>query len=195
GETPGEILGNSLNAAPFNFAKRTRRGIDVDLSYRSNIGSDARISTRVLYTHQLQNSNYQSATDPNFENRLLGELGDPVDRVNFDIDLQTGPVTFGYQMRYIGPMWLNAYEDFNALQDRGPQDADYADTQEYPAVFYHDVRVDFRIGPPKAGLLFFVGVDNVLDTMPPLGSTATGTGSAIYQIRGRNFYSGFRARF
>jgi outer membrane receptor protein involved in Fe transport len=41
----------------------------------------------------------------------------------------------------------------------------------------------------------FFGVDNVLDKHPPLGSTATGSGSAIYDFRGRNFYAGFRAGF
>jgi outer membrane receptor protein involved in Fe transport len=42
---------------------------------------------------------------------------------------------------------------------------------------------------------FYVGINNLLDTHPPLGSTATGAGSAIYDFRGRNYYAGIRARF
>ena len=53
--------------------------------------------------------------------------------------------------------------------------------------------VNKEAGGPN--LNFYVGVDNVLDRMPPLGSTATGAGSAIYNFRGRNFYAGARARF
>jgi outer membrane receptor protein involved in Fe transport len=42
---------------------------------------------------------------------------------------------------------------------------------------------------------FYGGVDNIFDTHPPLGSTATGAGSSIYDIRGRNYYAGVKARF
>jgi outer membrane receptor protein involved in Fe transport len=51
---------------------------------------------------------------------------------------------------------------------------------------------------------FYVGVDNLLDTHPPLGLAGTGTGgitdrgtgnAAIYDVRGRTFYAGFKAQF
>ncbi len=197
GETPGQILGNSLIQAPLNFAKRIRRGIDFEVAYRTNLGADSRLNTRLIFSHQLQNSNYQNQTDPNFANRLLGELGDPVDEFRWNVDLSYKEFTLGYEMRYIGAMWVNAYEDFNSLQGRAPQDADWADVQRFPAVFYHDMRLDWNIrtGEGRPDLNFFVGVDNIFDRMPPLGSTGTGVGSAIYNIRGRNFYGGFRARF
>ena len=195
GETPGQVLGNSLNSAPFNFAKRTRRGIDIEAAYRTTIATDVKLNTRMLYTHQLQNSNYQSTTDPNFENRLLGELGDPVDEFQFSADLTAGRFTLGYQAHYIGPMYVNTYEDFNTLQGRVPENSDYADVRQYNSVIYNDLRLDIAVGEPKSGLNFFVGVDNVFDKQPPLGTTATGAGSAIYSIRGRQFYSGFKARF
>jgi outer membrane receptor protein involved in Fe transport len=44
-------------------------------------------------------------------------------------------------------------------------------------------------------LTFYVGVDNLLNQEPPLGTTGTGAGTAIFNIRGRNYYAGFRARF
>ena len=115
----------------------------------------------------------------------------------WNVDLSYKEFTLGYEMRYIGAMWVNAYEDFNELQGRVPQDADWADVQRFPAVFYHDIRIDWNIrtGEGRPDLNFFVGVDNVFDRMPPLGSTGTGVGSAIYNIRGRNLYGGFRARF
>nr|WP_295371388.1 TonB-dependent receptor [uncultured Sphingosinicella sp.] len=197
-EQPGEVLGNTTIQAPLNFARRVRRGIDFEAAYRTTLMEDLRFDSRIIYTHQLKNSNFQNPTLPNFENRLLSELGDPQDEFRLDVDLTSGPFTFGYELRYISSQFVNAFEDFNALQDRPPQDADYADIQKYPAVFYHDVRFDWKIkngGENAQDLNFFFGIDNVFDREPPLGLTGTGAGSAIYSIRGRNFYAGFRARF
>lgn len=204
GEQPGQIEGNTLISAPFNFAKRVRRGIDTQINYRTSITDDLKLRANLTYSHNLKNSNYENPTLPDFENRILGELGDPKDEFVASIDIIKGPFTFGYQMHYIGPMWVNAYEDFNALQDRPPQDADYADIRQYPRVFYHDVRFEWEL--PSAGMAksftFYGGVDNIFNKTPPLGSTATGerlagggNGGPIYSVRGRQFYAGFKANF
>ena len=42
---------------------------------------------------------------------------------------------------------------------------------------------------------FYIGVDNLLDTKPPLGTTGAGFGSAIYDNVGRFFYAGVVAKF
>jgi hypothetical protein len=42
-----------------------------------------------------------------------------------------------------------------------PLNLDALDTQEYPAVFYHDIRMDLAVGKDRK-FNFFVGVDNVL---------------------------------
>jgi outer membrane receptor protein involved in Fe transport len=198
GEVPGQLVGNSLIVAPLNYAARIRRGIDVQATYRTKLSENVGLNTNLIYTHNLKISNYINPTDPTFENRILGELGDPVDEFRFDVDLSFKQFTFGYRMRYVGSMWVNAYEDFNSLQGRDPENADYASIQKYPAVFYHDLRFEWNI-QDSAGfgkeLKFYVGVDNVFAKHPPLGSTATGAGSAIYDYRGRAFYTGVRTRF
>jgi outer membrane receptor protein involved in Fe transport len=197
GENAGEIQGNTLVQAPLNFASRVRTGIDFEAAYRTNLGTNSRLSSRLIYSHQLKNSNFQNPTDPTFENRILGELGDPEDEFRFDLDLTYKGFTLGYELRYIASMYVNAYEDFNPLNGQGPQDRDYADIQKYPEVFYHDLRFDWNLKEGGFGrdMNFFVGVDNIFDKEPPFGLTGTGAGSAIYSIRGRNFYGGFRARF
>jgi outer membrane receptor protein involved in Fe transport len=192
GEVPGQILENSLLAAPLNYAKLTARGIDTEIAYRHAIGSLGRLDTRFTWTHALTRSNYVSATDPNFEDRQLGELGDPMDAFNWNTSLQHGRFTFGYQMRYIGKMVVNAWEDFHSLQGRPPQNADYADRLWYPASFYHDVRLGIDVGPR---FNFYLGVDNLTNKKPPLGATGIGGGSAIYDNRGRFYYSGVNAKF
>ncbi|MBA3666199.1 MAG: TonB-dependent receptor [Sphingomonas sp.] len=204
GEIPGQIANNTLLQAPLNFAKRVRKGIDFEAAYRTGLGSFARLDTHLLYTHNLKNSNFENPTLPKFENRILGELGDPEDEFRWDLALTHGPFTVGYQMSYIGPMWTGFYEDFNSLQGRPPQNEDFADIRKYPAVFYHDVRFEWAMGPGGIGraMNFFVGVDNLLDTDPPLGLQGNGerlagggNGSPIYRTRGRNYYAGFKARF
>ena len=98
GETPGRILGNSLINAPLNFASRRRRGVDVNLSYRKNFnGID--FNTNLIYTHNFEISNFQDVTNPNFETRGLGQLGDPKDEFRWDFDLAVKNVTFGYRVR------------------------------------------------------------------------------------------------
>jgi outer membrane receptor protein involved in Fe transport len=205
GDQPGRIVTNSLIQAPLNFARRVRRGIDVNFAYRTNLGPDVRLNTNVIYVHGLKNSNYQDPTNPNFENRILGEVGDPQDEARFDMDLSYRQFTFGYRLHYIGPQWISAWEDFNGLNGAGPANADFADIQKLPAVYYHDIRFEWNIRggqlTNRESLQVYFGVDNVLDRHPPLGSTATGAGpggvgsAAIYTIRGRTFYGGFRARF
>jgi outer membrane receptor protein involved in Fe transport len=95
-------------------------------------------------------------------------------------------------MRYVGKMVLNAYEDFFSVQGRPPQNPDYADRKFYPAKFYHDVRLGVDIGPKYN---FYMGVDNLTNTIPPFGLTGIGGGSAIYDNRGRFFYAGAKANF
>jgi outer membrane receptor protein involved in Fe transport len=196
GDASGRIVTNSLIVAPLNFAKRVREGIDVNASYRADLGA-VQLNTQLIYTHNLKISNYQDSINPDFENRILGELGDPKDEFRWDVDLQHGPFTFGYRMRYIGPMYVTTYEDLNELNGLPPANIDYADQLKYPSVFYHDIRFEWDVNKEGGGpnINFYAGIDNILDRMPPLGSTATGAGSAIYSFRGRSFYAGARARF
>jgi outer membrane receptor protein involved in Fe transport len=197
GEDPGDILGNSLISAPLNFAKRTRRGIDVNFSYRHDFGA-VDFSTNLVYVHTLENSNFQDPTNPNFETRNVGQLGDPTDEFRWDFDFGYDAVTLGYRVRYIGPMYFNTYATLFPLNGQIPTDVDAFPSIRYPSIFYHDLRLDFDIAKDGDGksIKFYVGIDNVLDTGVPKGATtATGAGSAIYSFRGRNFYAGFRARF
>ena len=197
GEDPGRVLGNSLINAPLNFAKRVRRGIDTNFSYRHDFGAVS-FNTNLIYTHNLTISNYQDPTNPNFETRVLGQLGDPEDEFRWDFDFGVGPVTFGYRAHYIGPQYYNAYSTLFSLNGQAPTDVDAFPNIKFQPVMYHDVRIDFDVAKDASGktLKFYFGVDNVLDKGVPQGATtATGAGSAIYSFRGRNFYAGFRARF
>ncbi|MEJ5977941.1 TonB-dependent receptor [Novosphingobium sp. PS1R-30] len=203
-EVPGEVLGNTLISAPLNFAKRVRRGIDTQVNYTTDLGGDWKVSASAIYTHNFQNSNYQNPAIPNFENRILSELGDPKDEFRINADVTFRRFTLGYQVQYISPMYVNFAENYVPLQDRAPQDADYSEIPMYPAVWYHDVRFEYKLDEDSRGnrFSFFGGVDNLFNEIPPLGQTATGErvasggdGGNIYSIRGRQFYVGFKANF
>ncbi len=212
GETPGRVLGNTITQAPLNYSRRIREGIDVNLNYRANLGA-VQLSAALVYTHNLTISDYQDPTQPDFEDRILGEVGDPVDEFRFDIDLTYGQFLFGYQMRFIGPMYANLWEDYNGINEgligptpAGGGNADWSEPRKYPTITYHNLRFEWNVrGSPSltgrpGDLRFYVGVDNVLDQYPPLGVLGIGgsgnlAGTSIYDYRGRSFYAGFRARF
>ena len=203
GELPGQILAYTLVSGPQNFARRVRKGIDFEANYRHTFENEVGLSTRFIYTHGLKNSNYENPTIPDLENILLNELGDPKDEFRWDANLTLDRFTLGYQMRYIGPMLTSTFENFFPNnsgipgQTGLPANSDAFEIQSYPSVFYHDIRFDFRVGDRDAAsdMNVYFGIDNVTNKQPPLGTTATGAGSAIYNIRGRNFYAGFRAKF
>ncbi|MFM5894127.1 MAG: TonB-dependent receptor domain-containing protein, partial [Novosphingobium sp.] len=207
GELPGQILFNSLVAGPQNFARRVRRGLDIEAAYRHDFGNEFKMSTRLIYSHQFTNSNYENPTFPNLENRILEELGDPQDEFTWKVDLTKGPVTLGYTMHYIGPMYTSTFENFNALSSActtsgsttvcPPLNLDAIEPQKYPTVIYHSLRLEFdakSTGVAK-DMRFYIGVDNLANKLPPYGTTATGSGSAIYSFRGRSFFAGAVAKF
>ncbi|SDT10133.1 TonB dependent receptor [Erythrobacter sp. HL-111] len=197
GEEPGQVLQGSILQSPLNFASRIREGIDVDVSYRKSLSEDVFVNARLLYTHVMTSSNFQDPTNPNFENRILGELGDPQNQFVFDLDLTFGAVTFGYGARYIGPQLTTSFEAQNPLNGQPPQNPDASFPLEYPETLYHDIRLAFQIedaeGEPS--FEFFGGVENLLGTNPPLGLTGTGDGSAIFEVFGRRYFAGVRALF
>lgn len=204
GEIPGAVQFNTLVQAPLNYAKRVREGIDTQVTYRTNLSPDWKLYTNLIYTHNFTISNYQDPTNPTLENRILEELGDPKDEFRWDVDLTYKQFTLGYRMRFIGSMYNGAYEDFNALPSAcitastcPPFNADAVDIVKYPSVFYHDLRFEWNVGDGgfAKDFQFYAGVNNLFDKAAPLGSTATGAGSAIYDYRGRSYYAGVRSRF
>lgn len=197
GEVPGEILVQSLQQTPLNFAKRVRRGIDVDVSYRQEIGTNTFINSRLYYTHALKSSNYEDPSRPDYENRLLSELGQPKDEFVFDVDLTFDDFTLGYGLHYVGPMLTSSYEDFFSLQGRPAQNPDVRNIREYPEALYHDVRVAWQLGGDgnNQPFEFYAGVDNLFNKKPPLDLDGLTSGSAIYDALGRSYYAGFRAQF
>lgn len=192
GEEPGRIIEGSLLQSSLNFASLTARGIDAEIAYRREIEGIGRLDLRFQYTHNFERNNFLNPAEPGRADVQLLELGNPEDEFIFRANLASGPFTFGYRMRYIGPQLLNTYEDVYPVQGRPPENEDYADLFAYPETFYHDARIDFRVND---GFNFYFGIENVLNTAPPFDLTGIGGGSGIYDNRGRYFYAGAVVRF
>ena len=191
GEVPFQVLENSLLQSSVNYAKRTARGVDFEVNYKYQLYTLGTFDTRVLYTHALERNNYEDVNNPTKADQVLGELGDPKDAFNVDLNFKRDSFTAGVGVRYIGRMVLNHYEDTYSVQGRAPENADYADKRYYPSIWYTDLRVGYDV---TKTINVYLGIDNVGNRVPPFGLTGATEGSGIYEAKGRFFYAGFKAK-
>ena len=182
---------SSFISGPFNFARQKTSGIDFDLNYQRDFGAVA-LNFRGLLSYVIERDNFTDIDDPNFVNQQLLELGDPEFAGSMIIGLDFGVPRITYNMRYIGEQYVTTFETFNSLNGLPPQNPDYSFPTEYPETFYHNLRLDLEL---ENDFGFYVGVDNLLDTLPPLGLDGTGSGSGQYDNIGRFLYAGARFSF
>ena len=197
GEVPFQILEGSLLQSSLNFAELKARGIDTAVSYRTRFDGGT-FGINAIWTRVLQRDQFLNVNDPNRADRLILELGDPRDQVNLNLNVGVGPVTFGYQARFIGKQIVGGaagggtYESQFQVQGRAPENADYASVRFYPNIYYHDARVDLKVNEK---FNIYAGVDNIGNQLPPFGLTGVTDGGAIYDNRGRYGYIGVVANF
>ena len=189
-----EYVENSLRVVPLNYAKLKVSGIDFDVTYQRHIDGIGVLSIRGIYSLSLVNSNYLDPTNPSFEDRTLSELGNPKHNATVNIGLKTGPLVLSYKLRYLSSMTNGPYENYYSVQGRAPTNPfAYPENYKlYPAISYHDVRVQIDVGK---NYNFYFGADNVFDQLPPFGLSGAGGGSGIYPNVGRFFYAGAYAKF
>jgi outer membrane receptor protein involved in Fe transport len=192
GEEAFQILEGSLLQSSVNFAGFKVRGIDVELGYNRDISGVGKFSTRLNYTHTFQNDAFQDPTNPAFITRDLYALGDPVDEFNWSTNLEIGKLNIGYDLRFIGKQLNVGYTSIFPLNGDQPLNLDASETLFTPDVFYHDVKLDFKLNDKFS---MYGGVNNLTNREPPLGLTGIGGGSAIYDNRGRFYFIGFKANY
>lgn len=191
GEIPFQILEGSYTDVPQNYAQLRTRGVDVEAVYNRDFGF-VKANVKGVWNHMMQLDNFNDPSRPEFKNVLTDELGYPSDRFNIATNLKFGALTIGHTLRWIDGMYLNTWEDYNGVNGQPAQNLDYAPIEKYPSVTYNDVRFDLEI---SNRFNFYGGVTNVGDVNPPYGLTGIGTGSGIYDNRGRFFYTGLTAKF
>jgi outer membrane receptor protein involved in Fe transport len=107
-----------------------------------------------------------------------------------DVTYRQGPLTIGWQTRYIGK---------GALFNRDSTAADHSESLSNPfteATFFHDLSVRYRLdgtwGDRLDGTEVFAGVNNIFDEQPPF--TVIGTGRDLAYDLGRFVFVGLKYR-
>ncbi|GAA4051623.1 TonB-dependent receptor domain-containing protein [Parerythrobacter jejuensis] len=206
----------ALNIAPVNFASLTAEGIDFDVRYAKTFDNDDRLDLRLIATHTLDRTNFLDIDNPDLPNRVRGELGDPEWAMNFNASYRKGAVTFAYSFRWVDKQTIGAYENYFPFQGEcpvsgviprtngaptctpgdiltlPPLNPDSTAEVFYPARGYHDIRVSWNINDE---FVFYAGVDNITDKLPPFQLSGAGGGSGIFDNTGRYYFAGFQAEF
>ena len=191
GEQQYRIVEGSLQQTLLNYAALRVRGIDVNANYVRSFGG-IRVSGQVIYTHYLENASFNNPASPGFGDTFVGELGTPEDQVQVNLNASFGTFYLDTQFRYLSKQSVGVIENLQNYQGRPPQNIDAFFPEYYPDVLYIAGRVGVNINDKSR---FYVGVDNLTDRLPPLGTTGIGAGSAIFDNIGRRFYAGVSARF
>ena len=206
-----------------NYASQRARGVDFDLSYRHTFDNGDKMVVRGIATRVLTLDNYTNRFYPQEPNRQMSELGDPQLSANLQFSYDFGPVVVLYNLRYIGKQTIGAFETQNAyfttcpavgttagitpntggingaavpctggsIVKVAPNNADAFPVVFYPQIIYQDIRIDFQIEKKYS---FYLGVNNFMDTLPPLGDLGNVSGSPFDSF-GRYFFAGFEVNF
>ncbi len=201
----------ALLSSGINFAAQKTEGVDIDIAYNHRFSNGQRLNVRAIATRVITLDNYVNPLAVNIPDRQLSELGDPVFSANANINYDFGTFAIGYNVQYIGPQTIGAYEAQNSYkgacpangQNPGggtctagtvvtlpPQNADQYPFIYYPDVFYHNIRASIDVDD----FTLFLGVDNIMDTPPPYGLLGTAGGDP-FDVVGRFFYAGFNVDF
>jgi hypothetical protein len=194
------------------------------VSYRKTFENGDRLSVRGIATRVMTLNNFLNPLFPQEPNRQLSELGDPLWAANLSVGYDFGPVAISYSLRYIDKMttsaaWETQNPYYGACPTTGanagitpntggingtalpctpgaivriaPNNADSLPKAFYPVIVYQDIRVDFEVDKK---FNFYFGVNNFMDTLPPLGELGN-VGGSPYDSFGRYFFAGVEVNF
>jgi len=171
-----------INAASFEVA-----GVDVQAGYHFGthfFNPTEKVTLGLFYNHKFKQQ--QTPYPGGFVSDELGradtyasqQLGTGFkDQFTADLDYATGPISVHYRLKYLGPVVANV---------------------PIPAFTYSDLQVKFDV---DKRFQFYVGADNLFNRLPPLVATGssqwpgTNTVADTYDLVGRMFYAGVKAKF
>lgn len=195
---------DSVSTTYVNAAALTTRGWDFELAYTRDLGEIAEANpqmfgglrgrlTGVLTANKLDELNFFAFADrPDEIDIEKGEVGDPEWSFTSRLTWANGPLTLS---------WASRYQDrvarFDVTPIPGVNSWENTFPAYVPAEIYHDIVVRYRIDEGRwgtKGVELFAGVNNAFDKQIPYGLSGNGTSSA-YDLYGRQFFGGVRARF
>ena len=186
-------VGPSFLQAPFNYAKLVAKGIDFEVDYVTDLATNLSLSVRGVASYNLEHEDFTFVTDPARSTRINGTLGLPAWEASFFSTLDVAEFDLGYTARFVAKQTVNDWETQFSHQGRAPINPDATPFKYYPDTIYHNLRFGFE--PEGTDFRFYMGMDNVLDQLPPRPNPGTGGGSGIYPIQGRYMYAGATVKF
>ena len=185
-----------VSILPANIAFLKTAGIDIDASYRTEIGNNGKLSLRwyANYLDKFDSQQYVGAPIAHYAGVNVvssNPAGFPRWRGNFTVDYEQGPFGLTISEQYIHKMRLD--------QPGQATRANFIDNS-VPAFWYTDLSVRYKVQAAGAEFELFGNVSNLLDQKPPIiPGTTPGvnlpTNIAIYDFIGRAFTAGVRFKF
>jgi outer membrane receptor protein involved in Fe transport len=194
----------SVSAIPFNQASQKVNGIDYEFGYRLPLGAKffgpSNLVVRLLGTHLLK-YDVQSVAGGTVisSNNTVGNSGVNIggvntqnnnkNRFNLSVSYSDGPVELTLQGRYFG------------AADRTQVPGVIYTNNDVPAVKYYDVTLNYSPDFGDKKIEGFFTVNNLTNKQPPIVVTGGQPGQQyptnvfIYDVIGRYFTAGIRARF
>lgn len=184
-------LTNSFIQGGFNYARQRTKGIDFDLSYSAGSSEGWRFNGRAVVAYVIARDQFTSITEPDRRTRILSTQGDPQWAATLRLNLGFKDWDANWNLRYVGEQtvattWRTQFSE----QNRPPENADAFPRKFYPDVTYHDIRIQKQLGEHRV----YFGIDNLFDTLPPLGLTGTAD-DALFDNTGRFFYVGVSLKY
>jgi outer membrane receptor protein involved in Fe transport len=190
---PATGIIKSVDAIYLNGASYEVAGLDTQVHYtfRPHVfGPDERVNLSVFWNHKFKQDKTPFAGA--FVSHQLGvadvygtsqNIGTGFkDQVTFNAAYQTGPFGLAYTFRYFSPVVTSTSGD------------------RIPSYTYSDLQAKFTVGEEK-NFEFYFGVNNLFDKQPPVVTDlanqwpGTNTVASTYDLLGRRFYAGARAKF
>lgn len=194
---------NFLSQTYLNSSRILTSGFDFQLAYRREIaswtagtpfaGMNGDINLTLNGNHLQQFRVFQFQANPLDENFEEGEIGDPEWSFLGALNYHQDGFRFGWTVRYEGEV---ARYDVTPFNDDGSVLGSCEDVSPctVDAQWYHDLVVRYEL-PMAPGIEVFAGVNNLFNEEIPIGLSGAQDASAAYEVLGRSFFAGFKARF
>ncbi len=184
-----------------NVNEFINRGIDAEVSYNQPLGEDEDLSARLLATYVMDFITVDAVGPTNRAGQTGLRGGTPPGLPDLTLDglvsWTKGDFSLNVHGKFINEGFYNAA--FIGAEQPGYVESavNSSNTNHVPARAYLDLLGQYRVhfGDDREAQ-FFLGVDNVTNTMPPLNPGSHGTGnSIIFSPFGRTFKAGFRLNY
>ena len=181
-----------------NAAALTTRGWDFEVTSRKELDPEVwgflagQVTSSFTANYLKELNLFAFADRPDEIDVEAGEVGDPEWSYKSRMTWDNGTWAITGETRYEGRV-----ARYDVTPTPGVIGSESVFPNEIPGQWYHDIVVRYRINDglwAASNVELFAGVNNLLDNEIPYGVSGNGTSSS-YDLYGRQFFGGIRARF